>query len=161
MNRTTTAYHEAGHAVVAFFSGFRIEYATILPGDGFSGMMKARPQGRFSLDSATPAMRQKTENWILITLAGDIAQRKHAPRSSRQWHTTADRQAATDLALSVCGNGESATAYLAWLNIVARQLIEGRWDLVDRVAKVLLDRERITGDELRAIILTPTRASTD
>lgn len=152
MRRDAKAYHEAGHAVVAFFNRFRIDFATIRRSGDAEGMVMLKP-GRLDLDSATPVMRQKVERWIIVTLAGDIAQRKFAPRSSRQWQTTSDRAAAADLALSVCGSGESATAYLAWLQIVTRDIVDGRWPMIDRVARELLAKETISGDEVRAAIM--------
>jgi hypothetical protein len=153
MNREATAFHEAGHAVVAFFNGFRIDYATIRQNGDYHGMVMVKPRGRLDLDSATPAMRQKVERWIIFVLAGDVAQRKFAPRSSRRWHTTSDRASAVDLALSVCGSGESATAYLAWLQIVTRDIVDRRWPMIERVARELLAKEKITGEEVRAAIM--------
>lgn len=159
MNRQSTAYHEAGHAVVAFFNGFRIEYATIRRDGDTAGMVKVKPRGKLDIESASPVMRDKVERWIVMTLAGDIAQRKFASRSSRTWQTTADRLTATDLALSVCGSGESATAYIAWLQIVAREIIEARWVFVERVATALLEKETISGNEIRAAIMQGRRGA--
>jgi ATP-dependent Zn protease len=157
---TTTAYHEAGHAVVAFFMRHRIEFATIKPTAEYQGLVKSKPRGKLDLDSATPAMRIKLEDVLIMLLAGDIAQRRFAPRSSRNWQTTEDRQTAADLALSICGTGESATAYIAWLTIRARDIVHGRWSLVERVANALLERETISGEDIRTLILPPNPTRT-
>ncbi|RUW01101.1 MULTISPECIES: hypothetical protein [unclassified Mesorhizobium] len=161
MNLKATAYHEAGHAVVAFLQFFKIEFATIKPAGEAAGMVKSMARGKVDPDIATPAMRAKIEALIIVTLAGDIAQRKHQAKSVRRWHASADRQQAADLALSICGSGESATAYLAWLDIVTRNIVEGRWSVIERVAAALLERETLTGDELRAVILGPIAAKTE
>lgn len=153
-----TAYHEAGHAVAAFFFGFHIKSATVLAADDYLGRVDSRPKGKLDFGSNTPAMRIKAEKFIIVTLAGDIAQRRFNPRSSRTWQTTSDRALAADLALTVCGSGESATAYLAWLSIRARDIIHGRWDTVEKVARLLLDRKTVTGQELYAAII-PSRGN--
>lgn len=153
MRKEVVAHHEAGHAVAAFLYHFKIDFATIKSDGDAAGMVRCYPRGKMDLYSASPIMRNKIERNIIVTLAGDIAQRKFAPRSSRSWQLTADRSAASNMALSVCGTGESATAYLAWLYIVARDQVHGRWNLVERVASALLDRETLSGDDLRHVIL--------
>lgn len=160
MKLQATAHHEAGHAVVAFLLGFRVTSATIVPGSDYAGMVVYRPRGKVDLKSATAVMRIKAEDWIISILAGDIAQRRYDPRSSRHWHGTADRSHATDIALSLCGSGESATAYLAWLSIRTKDMVHGRWPIVEKIATLLLERKTISGDELRAAILPAPRQLT-
>lgn len=147
MNREATAYHEAGHVVVALLEGLEIEYATIKASGHRAGHVKLRGKTR-----RTTASRLKLEGLIIVALAGDIAQRRFAPRSSRSWQTTGDRRDAVDMALSICGSGESATAYLAWLTIVTRDLVHGRWDCVERVAEALMQSVNLSGDELWELV---------
>lgn len=113
MRKEVVAYHEAGHAVTAFFQRFIIEFATVEPSGDAAGMVRTYPRGKIDFASASPVMRDKIERNIVVTRAGDIAQRKFAPRCSRSWQAKADRHAAVDMVLSICGGGESATAYLA------------------------------------------------
>lgn len=155
MTPETVAYHEAGHAVVALLQRFNTKTATIKAKGVAAGCVTTAPRGRIDYDSGTPGMRDKIERQIIVTLAGDIAQRKFAPRSSRRWHTTQDRRDAATLALAVCGSGESATAYIAWLHIRARDIVHGRWNLVEQVARLLLEKGTVTGEEIRAAILPP------
>lgn len=155
--REASAYHEAGHAVMAFLLGHRITSVTIKPGvtaegESYSGMVYSRPRGRIDFDVSTPAMRIKVENMIMVTLAGDVAQRRFNPRSSRNWHASADRSAAADMAFSQTSSGEQATAFLAWLHIRTRDVIHGRWNVVERVAAALMDRETLSATDLREVI---------
>jgi hypothetical protein len=71
---------------------------------------------------------------------------------------TADRRQASELALAVCGTGESATAYLAWLYIVARNIVDGRWSAIERVAAALLQSETLTGEQVWQVLLSPNAA---
>lgn len=156
-SREATAHHEAGHAVMAFLLGHKVRSVTIVPGatpDGeqYQGMVHSTPRGRVDFYSNTPAMRIKIEHVIMVTLAGDIAQRKFRPRSSRTWHASADRTTAADMALSLCGSGEQTSAFLAWLHIRTRDIIHDRWRVVKSVAAALLERETLTGEELRQVI---------
>ena len=154
MTRAATAHHEAGHAVVAVLFSFNVEYATIRPNGITVGHVKCWPRGRLDLDSGTPVMTRKMEQLVTVILAGDIAQRIYSPRSSRTWQTTSDRSAATDIALAKCGSSESATAFISWRTIVARDIVKGRWPIICKVAAALLDRETLSGDELRQIIFS-------
>jgi hypothetical protein len=54
-----------------------------------------------------------------------------------------------------CLDHKSATAYLAWLSIRARDVVHGRWPIFEKVATLLLEQKTISGYELRAAILPP------
>ena len=69
--------------------------------------------------------RMRVERELIVTLAGIAAQRRHAPRSVRAWHSEADRRHASTLALWANGDGETATAYLRWLSLRTDRLIAG------------------------------------
>jgi len=78
-----TAYHEAGHAVLAYRYDIKIESVTIkrdedsfgrMAGDGL--LKKIRPDIEI-----TPGGRDKMEKHIRVSMAGVIAQRMYNPRS--------------------------------------------------------------------------------
>jgi hypothetical protein len=82
----TTAYHEAGHAVAAFFLGLRIGRAgiTIVPNkkEGAAGTAHIPPDLKDNPEYLTlPRTYLRIENFAVMCLAGDRAQRKFAPRS--------------------------------------------------------------------------------
>ncbi len=96
MNRAATAYHEAGHAVIANSLHVPLKSVTIKPGDGYSGMLHHAPVltrrdiRKINEYSETPHQRDRMEKLAMICLAGPMAQRRYAPRSWRRWHGEAD-----------------------------------------------------------------------
>jgi hypothetical protein len=92
--------------------------------------------------------RLRAEADIIVCLAGPAAQRRHNPRSWRSWLSDHDR--AADLAMSLNGSDKAVSAHLAWLAIVARNQVDSVWDLVERVARKLVERRTMSGAEIAA-----------
>lgn len=152
-----TAYHEAGHGVVAWRLGFKVRRVTIEPGkdhDGFVEHDSPLRGVRLDIDGSDRA-RLRAEKAIMICLAGILAQRRFAPRSVRQWHGEADRDLAADLALRINGSGEAATAFLRWLDLRTADVIESAWDSVESLAAALLERRTLDAHAAKAAMDTP------
>jgi hypothetical protein len=119
-------------------------------------MRCVNPLRDIRLDSDdTPRARIKIENSIIMYLAGPIAERRFKSRSFRHWHADDDHRRAVDLALRLCGHRESATAYLKWLEIRTKDLIDLRWQSVGRLAAGLLEKSTLKSDEILALIYPP------
>ena len=83
--RVATAFHEAGHAVVAWRRGLKVHSATIVPTKDYSGMVRRGSLGvRLDIDGSNRA-RLRAESAIVVCLAGPAAQRRHNPRSWRAY----------------------------------------------------------------------------
>ncbi len=142
------AHHEAGHAVASWSYGRRFKYATIVPDDegGSLGHVRYAPYPKALADDIEVAMSPRArvfcEQSIICSLAGPAAERR---LTGRQNHVGArgDYDRATDLALRICGNGESATAFLRWLEIRTGDLIDGHWRRIERLAAALLAHQRL------------------
>ncbi len=151
-----TAYHEAGHAYAAWNLGFKLHRVTIVPTTDETGStVHANPLHGIELDvDGSDRARMRAEKAILIALAGPAAQQRYRPRSWRRNHGASDFDWATDLALHLCGDGETATAYLKYLDLVARKMVAGpRWPVIAAVADSLLERGTLSGREVRATIM--------
>ena len=156
-NRAATAYHEAGHAVVAWRLGFKVRRVTITPGEDHDGFAEHDSPLRgihLDIDNSDRA-RLRAEKAIMICLAGTLAQRRFAPRSVRLWQGESDRDLATDLALRINGSGEAATAFLAWLNLRTADLIEAAWDSVEALAGALLEHRTLDARAAKAAMDAP------
>jgi hypothetical protein len=154
-SRWATAHHEAGHAVAAFYFDHSINYVTIKPGKDFAGRC-IRPPGygrNFEPESGAISARQYVTmlDNIVISFAGHEAEAAHSGRQN--WvGSRSDREKAADLALYISGGPEDASALLRWRRITARGLVETRWTEITAVAAALLDRETLTGGEVREAI---------
>lgn len=139
-----TAYHEAGHAVVAWHEGVRVQWATIIPGEGFSGRVKhanlfkgVNPEVDTSL-----RVRARVEKSARIAIAGRVAQQRACPGS--RTGDGADAQHAFDVLSHLCGSTEETGAYWSLLTIQTRQTLARPdvWPIVKAVAAALLRQER-------------------
>ena len=74
----------------------------------------------------------------LDLFGGPAAQQRFRPSSWRSHHGQFDHGLAVDIALSLNGDGETATAYLKWAELRAAQIIAAHWGLVVAVAERLL-----------------------
>src|SRR5437867_3805113 len=74
---TATAYHEAGHAVAAYFLGVRLKSVTIEPGD--DSAVRTHHQDlidkRIEYEEITDRTRLNIERTVMICLAGQEAQK--------------------------------------------------------------------------------------
>ena len=151
----STAYHEAGHAVMAWHEGLSINEISIVPDHKSSGrIIHANPLRGIHLDmDNSNRARIRAESAIRVALAGPIAQRHYNPRGFQHRHAESDYELAKDRILYITGSGEEANAYMNLLEIQTRQIVTGlHWSLVDYLAKALLERQRLSRKEIRATI---------
>lgn len=151
-----TAYHEAGHAVMAFHLGVAStrKGISIVRDDTSAGRFHHQKllRGNSPELDDSPAARIRMEKTILISLAGPVAQKFFNPRSVRHYHGENDHQQAVDIAVHLNGGGEEATAYLKWLGLRTKRIVKLRWPLVEALAKEALARKTMTGKEVNEFL---------
>jgi hypothetical protein len=150
-----TAYHEAGHAVIAYLLGYKPQSATIVPTVDAAGyVIHANPLHGFQLDiDGSDEARLRVESAITICFAGPIAQKRYSPRSWRRVHGQWDYDTIAELGLRVCGSGEQAAAFIRWRELVTLDLVKAHWLRIQQVAGQLLEREHLSYADLDAIIV--------
>lgn len=137
--RTIKAYREAGHAVVAYILGVKVRRVSIAADPGV--MIE-----QLGTD----------ERAICVGLAGPYAQRRFAPQS--EWRCKAPRNQPDDLAnvaeliTRMHGRGDVARKYRAYVRARAERLLEENWLQLETVARGLLERHAITGDEMAELM---------
>lgn len=157
MSREATAYHEAGHAIIAWNLGYQPTTASIEAGNDSVGQVRHEnpfPGISFKFDGSDIA-RLKIERAIMICLAGPLAQKRYRRSSWRRWHGAADYATATELALRACGSNEIASAFLKWLELRTKSLVADHWRTIERVAIALLQRSTLSHDEIASLVLKP------
>lgn len=143
-----TAIHEAGHAVAAYYLRVRIKYVTIAP-DGDARVEFGR-DGTFD-DSLRGTDR--AERHIMVRFAGQIAERKHAPRSNWRRGGWVDRAAA--LELFSCINHPDPKVRDLHMKLLWRKteyLVECRWEDIRAVADALLKHKKLDATQVAAVI---------
>ncbi len=150
-----TAYHEAGHAVAAWYLGAGVKSASIVPDADSTGRVyyERHPLEGIDIDlDDGPHVQARLEDAIQIALAGPVAHRRFNPRSWRHHHGEVDHRVATDLALKNCGSAEIASAYLKYLGLLARGIVKTNWVAVEALAEELLERRAMSGEDVEEVI---------
>jgi hypothetical protein len=148
-----TAYHEAGHAVVSFGVGRGVRRVTIIPDGDSLGHITNHGLPAFHPDYKTDgATRRRVEQCVMISLAGAIAEARFKGHR-RRLGDGADLAQVFDLASYMVGETEELNAYVRWLWLRTRNLLEVHWPVVEHFAAELLARRHLTGREARAVWL--------
>jgi len=151
-----TAIHEAGHAVASYFLHVKIKAVTIIPAEDALGEV-THPPIRFAsspgvFDDSVRGI-DRAERHIIVLWAGQLAQRKHAPRSRWRVSGSADREAAMKLFWHITSADEKARnlqSALLWRR--AELLVEQHWKSILAVADALLEHKTLDADGVRAAV---------
>ncbi len=157
----STAYHEAGHVVVAYIELIKIKRVSIVPHQDYLGVvtrqgMEKRIRDAFEFGGITPARRARLESFIMLSFAGGIAEKKHRGQANHLG-SSADYERVVDLAMMATGSAKETTAYLKWLHIRAEQTVNVYWYLVEAVAQALLERRALNAADIEQIMSTTRR----
>ena len=153
MSEKRTAYHEAGHAVMSFELKLAIKKVSIIPDGKIYGYVK----GGKSPDDIDYVYKAKTERWIekqiMSLYSGYITEKMYYKRGSRIG-SISDNSVAIDFANEVCGSEEEVSAYLKWLYIRAKNILNMDYNkhTIERLASLLLEKKEISGREARDFI---------
>ena len=166
--RRVAAYHEAGHAVMAYHLHLRYRRVTIDPCEldddcaglceGTGASVRIYPAGRSSCHYQSD--RSWAERKILQILAGPEAERRYRRRRTidplTDGHDGGDYAQVRDLAIRLEGTSERATAYAEWLRLEARDTVgtTSFWFQVKAVARELHRHDALTAREVREVIWT-------
>jgi ATP-dependent Zn protease len=183
-DRERTAYHEAGHAIVAYhFASSIIKEITIVPTGNALGMVISLPKA----EDAVSYSRQWYEHRIAIGLGGIKAEEKRYGRDHVSSGATSDIKTVTAIAramvMEFCMHDDQELGYLNYFsgdfydmrgfdvknscdkamhNLVTRiakqvdDIFDTYYDAWIRLSKLLLELEKITGDEMDVIMKNPT-----
>jgi hypothetical protein len=154
-----SAYHEAGHAVVAHVLGRRFGGVTAVAEASALGRCRYAEERNFDPDLpgmySGPQVQRVLENQIVGYLAGPIAQ--GILTGEKSWRETSGRgdvARAVDLAMYVTGDIGEAEAYLARLWLEAENLLKlpENWGAVRALAAELVEARHVGEDQAREII---------
>jgi hypothetical protein len=61
---------------------------------------------------------------------------------------------ATDISGSVCGSVEEENAFIKWLDVKTRKILDLRWREIERIAAALIERKHLSGKEIVELLTT-------
>ena len=148
-----TAFHEAGHAVMAHLCGERLTRVEILGDDGSSGSVSSlrlrREPDEGPVDPALPTVH--LERRLLCLCAGMVCEHMvGGPEPGAESSEELDR--AVGLALQLVHRCERVLPLLEEVCEHAEVLLERHWTAVDVLALALMMEREMSGDEVRRLI---------
>lgn len=170
------AFHEAGHAVVAWQSRLKIKYVTVIPDGELLGTIKFAVPTWFQPRLVGKRLRDRhyLERWIVALQAGGKAERWFRDWISSDWTLSVDPffwkdstpvgdeidvRIMEDLLRHVPRNALPSNFMEASRQRVETLLV-AYWPLVESVAAALLERKTLTGTETVEVIqasMPPTK----
>ena|ERR1700722_3888684 len=136
-----TAWHEAGHAVVAWECGLTVVLVSIRPDDNSFGRATHTPLGDYTID----AERQR-EN--IVAMGGWAGENASGEADDGHTYDGADLQWILDHS-----SAERRVIELGWAEQEADRIVRANLARVERLAAVLMEQTELTNaDEIRAII---------
>ena len=166
-----TAYHEAGHAVMAIHQRVYFHYVTIEPeADSLGHIFYGKWRRKFKPAASTPidfifsamTLRQRdyVEKHIMVSLAGQTA--GAILRGRNNWRGgTSDREHAIEYASAILArsSGKMLEAYLRYMFVKTEEAlrIPLLWKQVEALAKELLRKKKIDHKTVRKIMKRPLK----
>jgi hypothetical protein len=153
-----TAYHEAGHAVVAKVNGIRVTGITIIPNrDTFTlGMVNtSNILYHKAIDStSSTADRWRMERVVQVGLAGIIAEQKHQRDNNLRRRVKGiadgDYERAINTVRHFCGSDAEVEAYLNLLAEQTKTILndDENWNAVEKLTLVLIEKKKLSAREV-------------
>jgi ATP-dependent Zn protease len=134
-----TAYHEAGHAVVALLLGFSVE------GIGIDD------QGGYCIWNETLYVNQDVfpEHWAAVNLAGSVA------KEIATGEPDSDRVSQDDLIVRSLSLGtEGLEELLSRARAQAEEILRTAWSIVQTLARALLEYRQLQGEQIQDLVLS-------
>lgn len=161
--RMATAYHEAGHAVAAWCLGVGQRYATIVENEFSAGHVMLDPEQVITFQRSVDicqgnrwdSSRLEAEKWVMVCQAGEVAHRRHIfPGPVRRDRFQSDRSAGFQILHRYAPNEEKRdiVAHYRLLCTWTVSLIEQNWQLVEAVAKALLERRTLSYAQILHVV---------
>jgi len=147
-----TAYHEAGHAVMAQLCGRQVTEVEIVGDREHTGMVHSLVFPPDPADGTAPqAEAEDVENQLKIILAGTVAEAMVSGRNG--WdETSEDLDVAVRLGMRLVDDCEDVLPLLEDIGADVKGDLQAHWAAVETLARELLRRKALTGSEVRKLL---------
>jgi len=147
-----TAFHEAGHAVMAQLCGRLLTEVEIVGDREHTGMVHSLAFPPDPADGVVPESEvEDVELQLKVILAGTVAEAMVSGRHG--WdETSGDLDAAVRLGMRLVDDCEDVLPLLEDIGADVKRDLDRHWPAVEMLAAELLDRKALTGSEVRKLL---------
>jgi hypothetical protein len=147
----STAYHEAGHAVVAMANGLSVHSISIKPDTTSYGRTFSRNplSGRMIECDASTSNRWRMEREAKVLFAGTVAEKKlekfNGRRPQNSHSGDSDYESLVHIVSCFCGSDAMLDAYIKLLHEMTILEVEDpeNWQRIQQLANILIERGEI------------------
>jgi hypothetical protein len=148
--------------VISWCLGVATKRITIVPEGDSAGHVENRSIGnrtRADIEWADRFSRGrlKAEKIVMVSMAGELAQRRFDPSSVRSYHASGDRWSITDILMRYAPSDPDGAINITQHYKLLRQwtadLVEHKWYLIEALAEALMERGTLSSKEVREVIL--------
>ena len=145
-----TAYHEAGHAVIALANKIAVHSVSIKPEGTTLGRAFTRNvlAGRGVDCEVSTQNRLRMERYSMVLLAGPIAERKFIKSNGGRYRCGggSDYEALINYVSYFCGSDAMVDAYIKLLHEMAALEVNAphNWSRIEKLAGILIERGEVT-----------------
>ena len=161
--RTLSAYHEAGHAVVAYDQGVRVHGISIVPDEGRMGhiaidtllLNRLAPTFQYNKGARN---RFTMERHVMVLQGGHAAVHRLDPIKKELAETVngegSDQNIAMSLVKAFASGDLEAEKYYQWLDARTEGIMANpmRWFQVQALAEALIEDEQLGARKVRMVI---------
>lgn len=150
-----TAFHEAGHAVMAKDQEVEISEISVIPNGTRLGRVLLAEGARIHWRSVEAGLcdRLQLEPVLLTALAGPIAEEVFLGRKPED-SSDNDYEVVTGIVQNMWSEPETGLAHIQFLSCVVREFLrfQPNWEAVRALAEALVERDRLAAEEAFEII---------
>lgn len=145
----STAFHEAGHAMICIALFHNFEYVTVVPNDNSFGHI---------LRSLNVSINDMSLNEVIehtmISMAGTLAEEIHGKTSERRRLRGAseDFSNITDFIINFMDQSE-ADLFVKWIEHRTREILKSRWHDVIKIASELTERKTLMQRDVISLLV--------
>jgi ATP-dependent Zn protease len=163
----STAYHEAGHIVVAHCVGLKVQYVTIIPSDDYLGHAFSQKQHEndnnllqkfmnydipddMSVEEYDENINRIITQDLLHSLGGYVAEKIYGIDNTIG--ASSDFKGVVDFALAHYGSADDASLEINKHLLKVEEILKDNWHYVKSLAASLLEKKELTRDEILQLL---------
>lgn len=146
------AYHEAGHCAVHIYHSLPFDKVTIIRGEGNLGSVQhpiiTDPDSWDDWETDIDETHLLIDKHVSALFGGPVAQERYSGSNDG---SGSDHNSIIEYASKRCSSGDEVDAYIAWIEICTRNLINMLWPQVKAIATALIESKELDAEAAKMV----------